>query len=273
MPFPLGLWALASISHAFARTALGFGIARFALGLGESGNFPSALKATADWFPTEERALATGIFNSGTSAGALIAPLLIPFVAVRYGWQAAFYTTGTLGLLWLITWLLFPYDRLHSEVWKSGAFCCAHHHTGNLQGSPGKRRHMEICVVQGNNGRDLVVLSLLAAKVFQRALPCRHAAPGAAAHYRVRRRDDRQHCRRMASGVLYPSRSLHQDWPEDSPCWSVLSARCRSCWFPLFILFGRPLRCCVWRLRRTKAGLRTFYPRRQTCFLPVRWAR
>src|ERR1700689_1638618 len=106
-------WALASISHAFARTALGFGIARFALGLGESGNFPSALKATADWFPTEERALATGIFNSGTSAGSLIAPLFIPWVALRYGWQAAFYTTGTLGLLWLITWLLFPYDRLH----------------------------------------------------------------------------------------------------------------------------------------------------------------
>jgi ACS family hexuronate transporter-like MFS transporter len=109
----IGLWALASISHAFARTALGFGIARFALGLGESGNFPSALKATADWFPTEERALATGIFNSGTSAGALIAPLLIPWVASRYGWQAAFFTTGSLGLLWLAVWLLFPYNRLH----------------------------------------------------------------------------------------------------------------------------------------------------------------
>ena len=111
----IGLWALASISHAFARTALGFGIARFALGLGESGNFPSALKATADWFPTEERALGTGIFNSGTSAGALIAPLLIPFVAYRYGWQAAFFTTGSLGLLWLIVWLFFPYDRLHTK--------------------------------------------------------------------------------------------------------------------------------------------------------------
>src|ERR1700744_6000123 len=108
----IGLWAMASISHAFARTALVFGIARFALGLGESGNFPSALKATADWFPTEERALATGIFNSGTSAGALIAPLLIPFVAVRYGWQAAFYTTSSLGLIWLVGWLLFPYNRL-----------------------------------------------------------------------------------------------------------------------------------------------------------------
>ena len=112
----IALWALASISHVLARTPLGFGMARFALGLGESGNFPSALKATADWFPAEERALATGIFNSGTSAGALIAPLLIPWVAVRYGWQAAFLTTGSLGLLWLFGWLLFPYDRLQPRA-------------------------------------------------------------------------------------------------------------------------------------------------------------
>jgi ACS family hexuronate transporter-like MFS transporter len=112
----IGLWALASLSHAFARSPLGFGTARFALGLGESGNFPSALKATADWFPAEERALATGIFNSGTSAGALIAPLLIPWVATQYGWQAAFYTTSTLGLLWLIGWLLFPYNRLQPRL-------------------------------------------------------------------------------------------------------------------------------------------------------------
>src|ERR1700729_955849 len=111
----IGVWALASISHAFALTALGFGMARFALGIGESGNFPSALKATADWFPNEERALATGIFNSGTSAGAVIAPLLIPWVAVRFGWQSALYTTGSLGLLWLLTWLLFPYDRLRAK--------------------------------------------------------------------------------------------------------------------------------------------------------------
>ncbi len=111
----IGLWALASLSHVLARTPVGFGMARFALGLGESGNFPSALKATADWFPAEERALATGIFNSGTSAGALIAPLLIPWVAVRYGWQAAFYTTGSLGLLWLVGWLFFPYDRLQAK--------------------------------------------------------------------------------------------------------------------------------------------------------------
>ena len=82
----IGVWALSSLSHVFARSPLGFGLARFALGIGESGNFPSALKATADWFPAEERALATGIFNSGTSAGAVIAPMMIPWVAVRYGW-------------------------------------------------------------------------------------------------------------------------------------------------------------------------------------------
>jgi ACS family hexuronate transporter-like MFS transporter len=73
----IAVWALSSLSHVFARTPVGFGMARFALGIGESGNFPSALKATADWFPAEERALATGIFNSGTSAGALIAPMML----------------------------------------------------------------------------------------------------------------------------------------------------------------------------------------------------
>src|SRR6202453_3848937 len=108
----IAVWALSSLSHVFARTPVGFGMARFALGIGESGNFPSALKAPADWFPAEERALATGIFNSGTSAGSLIAPLFIPWLALRFGWQAAFLTTGSLGLLWLVGWLLFPYNRL-----------------------------------------------------------------------------------------------------------------------------------------------------------------
>ena len=86
--------------------------------MGEAGNFPAALKATADWFPVEERAFATGIFNSGTAAASLVAPLLVPFVAIRFGWQAAFFTTGGLSLLWLACWLLFPYNRL---VLKYGA--------------------------------------------------------------------------------------------------------------------------------------------------------
>ena len=105
------VWGAASISHAFARTAVGFGLARFALGLGESGNFPAALKATADWFPVEERALATGIFNSGTSAASLIAPLMIPWAVVRFGWQAAFFLTASLSILWLIAWLSVPFKR------------------------------------------------------------------------------------------------------------------------------------------------------------------
>ncbi len=109
----IAVWAIASISHAFMRTVVGFGIARFALGLGEAGNFPAALKVTADWFPAEDRALATGIFNSGTSAASLIAPLLVPWVALRFGWQAAFFTTGGLSLLWLCCWMLFPYNHLH----------------------------------------------------------------------------------------------------------------------------------------------------------------
>ena len=108
----IAIWGLASIGHAFARSVTGFGVARFALGLGESGNFPAALKATADWFPPQERALATGIFNSGTSAASLVAPLLIPWVAYRYGWQAAFCVTGALSLTWLACWLIFPYNRL-----------------------------------------------------------------------------------------------------------------------------------------------------------------
>lgn len=111
----IAVWALASISHAFMRTVAGFGMARFALGLGEAGNFPAALKATADWFPAEDRALATGIFNSGTSAASLIAPLLVPWVALRYGWQAAFFTTGGLSLVWLCGWMLFPYRRLQQR--------------------------------------------------------------------------------------------------------------------------------------------------------------
>ena len=115
----IAVWALASIGHAFARSVTGFGIARFALGLGEAGNFPAALKATADWFPVEERALATGIFNSGASVASLIAPLLIPFVALRYGWQAAFFTTGGFSLLWLTCWLLFPYNRLQLKYGQS----------------------------------------------------------------------------------------------------------------------------------------------------------
>ena len=89
-------WSLAAIGHAFAKTPFGFGVARAALGVPEAGNFPAAIKTTAEWFPKKERALATGIFNSGTNIGAIIAPLVVPLIAVTLGWQWAFIITGTI---------------------------------------------------------------------------------------------------------------------------------------------------------------------------------
>jgi ACS family hexuronate transporter-like MFS transporter len=99
------LWSLAAMSHALVRTVLGFGIARFFLGLGESGNFPAAIKTVAEWFPRRERALATGIFNAGTNIGAIVAPLVVPWVAVSWGWPYAFLFTGVLSATWLVIWL------------------------------------------------------------------------------------------------------------------------------------------------------------------------
>ena len=98
-------WSLASMSHALASSVAGFSLARFALGLGEAGNFPAAIKTVAEWFPKRERALATGIFNAGSNVGAVVAPLLVPWIALTYGWRWAFIATGSLGFVWLVFWL------------------------------------------------------------------------------------------------------------------------------------------------------------------------
>ncbi|MCE7072394.1 MULTISPECIES: MFS transporter [Dyadobacter] len=101
------IWSIAAIAHAFVKSTFGFGAVRALLGLGEAGNFPAAVKATAEWFPKRERALATGIFNSGTSIGAVAAPIMVPWLLGAYGWQEAFLITGALGFVWLIFWWLF----------------------------------------------------------------------------------------------------------------------------------------------------------------------
>jgi MFS transporter, ACS family, hexuronate transporter len=98
-------WSLAAMAHAFARSAAGFSLARAALGLGESGNFPGAIKATAEWFPKRERAFATGIFNAGSNIGAIVTPLVVPWIALHWGWREAFVATGALGFVWLAFWL------------------------------------------------------------------------------------------------------------------------------------------------------------------------
>lgn len=100
------LWSLAAISHALATSTMGFFFARGALGFTEAGNFPAAIKAVAEWFPKKERALATGIFNSGANIGAILAPLTVPFIAQLWGWQWAFIITGSIGFIWLIFWFI-----------------------------------------------------------------------------------------------------------------------------------------------------------------------
>lgn len=98
------IWSFAAMSHALARGTGGFMIARGLLGFGESGNFPAAIKTVAEWFPKKERALATGIFNSGTNVGAILAPLVVPWIVKHLGWQAAFLIIGAIGFSWLIFW-------------------------------------------------------------------------------------------------------------------------------------------------------------------------
>ncbi len=123
------IWSLAAVFHALAGSTAGFILARVALGLGESGNFPVAIKAVAEWFPRRERAFATGIFNSGTNIGAVIAPILVPWILGVYGWKQAFIVTGSLGFIWLIAWRVFyeipskqkrlskmEYEYIHSDA-------------------------------------------------------------------------------------------------------------------------------------------------------------
>jgi ACS family hexuronate transporter-like MFS transporter len=107
--FATMLWSIAAVAHAFVNSTLGFIFVRGALGITESGNFPAAIKSTAEWFPKKERALATGIFNSGTNIGAIVAPLTVPFIAATWGWQWAFIITGSFGVVWLVMWV-FMYE-------------------------------------------------------------------------------------------------------------------------------------------------------------------
>jgi ACS family hexuronate transporter-like MFS transporter len=99
------VWSLSAMAHSLARNALQFSIVRFCLGLGESGNFPASIKTVAEWFPARERALATGIFNAGSNVGAIITPLVVPWIALTFGWRAAFIWTGLLSAAWLVAWL------------------------------------------------------------------------------------------------------------------------------------------------------------------------
>jgi len=110
-------WSLAAIAHAFARTTAGFSMARAALGLTESANFPGSIKTIAEWFPRKERALATGLFNAGTNMGAIVAPILVPWIALTWGWRWAFIVTGSLGFIWVVVWFaVYKSPEAHEKV-------------------------------------------------------------------------------------------------------------------------------------------------------------
>lgn len=116
----LFVWSLAAIGHAIASSTFGFGVARALLGLSEAGNFPAANKTVAEWFPKKERAFATGIYNSGSNVGAITAPLVVPWMAIHWGWQWAFIVTGAIGLLWLFFWFaLYEVPAKHKKLTKA----------------------------------------------------------------------------------------------------------------------------------------------------------
>ncbi|AYL95452.1 MFS transporter [Mucilaginibacter celer] len=111
------VWSLAAMLHAAVTSTFGFGAIRAVLGLGESGNFPAAIKVVAEWFPKKERALATGIFNSGANIGAVVAPIMVPWLLGAYNWQMAFIVTGAIGFVWLIFWwFCYEIPSRHSKI-------------------------------------------------------------------------------------------------------------------------------------------------------------
>ncbi len=114
------VWSAAAMGHAAASSVFQFGVARFSLGIGESGSFPASIKAVSEWFPKRERALTTGLFNSGSNIGALVTPLVVPWLTLRYGWRMAFIATGALGFIWIACWLAL-YHRPQDDTELSAA--------------------------------------------------------------------------------------------------------------------------------------------------------
>ncbi len=111
------IWTISHMAHGLANTVTQFALARFGLGIGESGNFPAGIRAVTDWFPQKERAFAIGLFNAGANIGAIITPLLVPFLVLMFDWRVAFYLTGILGVLWVIAWwVIYRHPSEHPRV-------------------------------------------------------------------------------------------------------------------------------------------------------------
>jgi ACS family hexuronate transporter-like MFS transporter len=133
------IWSVAAMLHAAVGSVAGFAAVRALLGIGEGGNFPAAIKATAEWFPRRERALATGIFNSGANIGAVFAPAIIPPLAIALGWRAAFIVIGALGIVWIAVWMAIykPADQRRAEEVDGVAAVDEDEDTDTRAGAPG----------------------------------------------------------------------------------------------------------------------------------------
>lgn len=149
------LWSFAGMAHAAARSVFSFGIARFFLGLGESANFPAAIKTVAEWFPKKERALATGLFNSGSSIGAITAPIIVTSITLSYGWQWAFIITGASGFIWLVFWLVLYKIPLSHVKLSAEEYAYIHSDQDEAGGAPmkwkeiiGYRQTVAICLTR-----------------------------------------------------------------------------------------------------------------------------
>ena len=198
-PIVTGLWSLSAMGHSLVNSVFGFGVARFFLGLGESGNFPAAIKATAEWFPPKERSLATGIFNSGASVGAILAPAIVPWVAWHFGWRASFLTTGVFSATWIVWWSVKYRTPAQSMDWSRGAAIAPAPQMAwwKLLGYPAD---LGICVRQVSHRSGLVVFSVLAAGIFQRSVQPEPVAPGRAVDCDLLP----FHCRECLRGLAAP---------------------------------------------------------------------
>jgi MFS transporter, ACS family, aldohexuronate transporter len=142
--FIICLWSLAGMFHALAGSAVQFMMARFGLGIGEAGNFPAGIKVISEWFPKKERALATGIFNSGTSIGVVLALVIVPWILRYYGWHQVFWITGGIGFVWLIFWLIFYQTPERQKRLTSGEYDFIRNGSGDVSRQEGSSKQTKI---------------------------------------------------------------------------------------------------------------------------------
>ena len=171
----MAVWSLSAMGHALANSVLQFGIARACLGLGESGNFPAAIKTVAEWFPQSERSLATGIFNSGANVGAILAPAIVPWVTIHYGWHAAFLVTGLFSVTWILLWFIKYRKPAEHPTLTRAELAYINQGTTEQVGRPtpwakllGSSPDLGVCRRQIPHRSHLVVLSVLDPLLLQR---------------------------------------------------------------------------------------------------------